>query len=136
MPDIDKPAPTVADRSTAVLADHSKFKSSDSRPVQGGTVKSPTVAFHDREFLWKLYRIPVKSIIVVVLLHGFLKSTKPLLLQSVLLLKGMWQAQLFKVYILQRAPSGALQRPWAKRTSVVRQLIEFTRSIGDAVSVA
>ncbi|KAJ9660036.1 hypothetical protein H2201_007077 [Coniosporium apollinis] len=80
--------------------------------------------------------MPVRSIIVVVLMHGFLKSTKSLLLQSILLFRRLWQAQLFKVYILRREPSGALERPWAKPTSVVQQLMELAQSLGDAVAVA
>ncbi len=94
--------------------------------------KQMTVYAHDRNFLSALYKLPVKGFLVVALMHFYMKSTKPLLLQSVLPLKALWEADIFRVHVRGHAATGELQRPWKKRRGP-RQLV--TECMGFAVRI-
>lgn len=77
--------------------------------------KQITVYIHDHKFLLALYKVPLKGLLIVALMHFYVKSTKPLLLQSILPLKALWEADIFRVHIRGHDASGKLQRPWKKR---------------------
>ena len=55
-------------------------------------------------------------------MHFYMKSSKPLLLQSIFSSKRTWESELFQVYIWKVEASGKLQRPW-KRKKSPKQLI-------------
>ena len=90
--------------------------------------KQVTIYTHDREFLLALYKLPVRGLLVVAIMHFYMKSTKPLLLQTILPLKALWEADIFRVYVRGHATSGKLQRPWKKRKGPRQLLTEYASS--------
>lgn len=76
-----------------------------------------TVYAHDRKFLLTLYKIPIRGLLIVAITHFYLKSTKPLILQSILPLKSLWEANLCQVYLRGQEATGQLHRPWKQRAS-------------------
>ena len=84
--------------------------------------KQITIYTHDWEFLLALYKLPLRALLVVAVVHFYMKSTKPLLLQTILPLKALWEADIFRVHVRGHATSGKLQRPWKKRKGP-RQLV-------------
>ena len=95
---------------------------SEQRAPEGVVREQMTVYKHDRQFLFALYKVPMRALLVIAILHFYMKSTKSLLLQSIFPLKHLWDADVFQVHIRGRAASGKLQRPWKQRKSA-RQLV-------------
>ena len=50
-------------------------------------------------------------------MHFYMKSSKPLLLQSIFSSKRILESELFQVYIWKVDASGKLQRPWKRKKS-------------------
>ncbi|MCJ1303792.1 hypothetical protein MMC08_006603 [Hypocenomyce scalaris] len=107
----------------AMLADSTPLISTAEQRAREEVVREQmTVYKHDRQFLSALYKVPMRALLVIAFLHFYMKSTKSLLLQSILPLKHLWDAEVFQVHIRGRAGSGKLQRPWKQRKSA-RQLV-------------
>ena len=94
--------------------------------------KEVTVYAHDKKFLSTLYRLPLRGLLMVAFMHFYMKSTKPLILQSILPLKALWEADIFRVHIRGHAASGELQRPWRSRKGPRQLLSEY---LGFAVRI-
>ena len=80
---------------------------------------------HDQKHLWALYKLPIKGLLVVAIMHFYMKSTKPLIIQSILPLKALWEAQIFRVHIRGHVACGELQRPWKTRKGPCRLVTEY-----------
>lgn len=124
-----QPTPSVTGMSEA---DTTPLLYTEPQAQEPSPSKQVTVYAHDRKFLSALYKSPFRGLLVVAFMHFYLKSTKPLLLQSILPLKALWEAELFRVHVRGHAPTGKLQRPWQKWKGP-RQLV--TEYVGLAVSI-
>ena len=122
-----KGSPRMAGSTSAIadleIADSTPLISTAEQRAREEVVREQmTVYKHDRQFLSALYKVPMRALLVIAFLHFYMKSTKSLLLQSILPLKHLWDAEVFQVHIRGRAGSGKLQRPWKQRKSA-RQLV-------------
>ena len=126
--------PLIAQQAISVTevseADAAPAVLSEQHAQEASQCKQMTVYTHDREFLLALYKLPLRGLLVVALMHFYMKSTKSLLLQTILPLKALWEADIFRVHVRGHATSGKLQRPWKKRKGP-RQLV--TDYVGFAI---
>lgn len=52
-------------------------------------------------------------------MHIYLKYTNPLLIQSIIPLKGAFEGNLVKIHVLGQAASGELKRPWKAAAGIM-----------------
>ncbi|KAF2238543.1 inorganic phosphate transport PHO88 [Viridothelium virens] len=76
--------------------------------------KSVTTTIHayDLQQLRTLFRGQLMGIGMVSVMHLYFKFTNPLLVQSVIPLKGAFESNLVKIHVLGQAASGDMKRPW------------------------
>lgn len=71
-----------------------------------------TVHAYDIQQLRALYKSQLMGIGMMGFMHLYLKYTNPLLIQSIIPLKGAFEGNLVKIHLLGQPASGELKRPW------------------------
>jgi hypothetical protein len=80
----------------------------------GEEPKSVTTTIHayDKQQLRALYKAQLMGVGMMCVMHLYFKYTNPLLIQSIIPLKGAFEGNLVKIHLLGQPASGDLKRPW------------------------
>jgi hypothetical protein len=71
-----------------------------------------TVHAYDHQQLRTLYKAQLMGIGMMAFMHGYLKYTNPLLIQSIIPLKGVFEGNLIKIHLFGQPSIGDLKRPF------------------------
>ncbi|KAI5800147.1 inorganic phosphate transporter Pho88 [Peziza echinospora] len=71
-----------------------------------------TIRGHDETQLRAAYKSVAMGVGMMVVMHVYFKYTNPLLIQSVLPLKAVFENKLVQIHVLGHPASGDLKRPW------------------------
>ncbi|KAF2128657.1 inorganic phosphate transport PHO88 [Dothidotthia symphoricarpi CBS 119687] len=71
-----------------------------------------TVKAYDVSKLRELFKAQMMGVGMMCVMHIYFKYTNPLLIQSIIPLKGAFEGNLVKVHLLGQPATGDLQRPW------------------------
>jgi hypothetical protein len=86
-------------------------------PAQLGSGEEPklvttTIQEYDNSQLKALYKAQLMGVGMMAVMHLYMKYTNPLLIQSILPLKGAFEGNLVKIHLLGQPAVGELKRPW------------------------
>nr|POE65307.1 srp-independent targeting protein 3 [Quercus suber] len=86
-------------------------------PAPMGSTEEPkavttTVHAYDQAQLRGLFKSQLMGVGMMAVMHLYFKYTNPLLIQSIIPLKGAFEGNLVKVHVLGQSASGDLKRPW------------------------
>ncbi|CED84465.1 Protein involved in inorganic phosphate transport [Phaffia rhodozyma] len=83
-------------------------------PMAGGEgeLVTTTVRDYDVSEISKLMRGVYIGCAIMCFLHGYMKYTQPLFIQSIMTLKGLYDSKPAKVYLFGQPATGDLKRPW------------------------
>jgi hypothetical protein len=86
-------------------------------PPSMGSTEEPksvttTVQAYDQQQWRALIRGQLMGIGMMGVMHLYFKYTNPLLIQSIIPLKGVFEANLVKIHVLDKPATGDLKRPW------------------------
>src|SRR5450432_2473852 len=104
-----------ASNSTNVETDLTTIKYVEPAPM--GSSEEPklvttTVHAYDLQQLRALFKSQLIGIGMMAFMHGYLKYTNPLLIQSIIPLKGAFESNLVKIHIYGQPAVGELKRPF------------------------
>ncbi len=71
-----------------------------------------TVKAYDLSKLRELFKAQAMGVGMMAVMHLYLKYTNPLLIQSIIPLKGAFEGNLVKIHLLGSPATGELARPW------------------------
>jgi hypothetical protein len=71
-----------------------------------------TVQAYDKQQLRGLYKAQLMGVGMMCVMHLYFKYTNPLLIQSIIPLKGAFEGNLVKVHLLGQSATGDMKRPW------------------------
>ena len=71
-----------------------------------------TVHSYDMSQLRGMYKSQLMGVAMMGFMHLYMKYTNPLLIQSIIPLKGAFEGNLSKIYLLGQPAVGDLKRPW------------------------
>ena len=71
-----------------------------------------TVHSYDLQQLRGLFKSQLMGVGMMAVMHLYFKYTNPLLIQSIIPLKGAFEGNLVKIHLLGQAAVGDLKRPW------------------------
>ncbi|KAI5304135.1 hypothetical protein KEM56_006807 [Ascosphaera pollenicola] len=71
-----------------------------------------TIMDYDLTQLRSLFRSQMIGVAMMLVMHLYFKYTNPLVIQSILPVKGAFEANLIKVHVFGRPAKGDLERPW------------------------
>jgi len=71
-----------------------------------------TVKAYDLTKLREAYKAQLMGVGMMAVMHIYFKYTNPLLIQSIIPLKGAFEGNLVKIHLLGHSATGELQRPW------------------------
>lgn len=71
-----------------------------------------TINEYDNQQVMALYKSQLMGVGMMAFMHIYLKYTNPLLIQSIIPLKGAFEGNLVKVHLLGQPAVGDLKRPW------------------------
>ena len=71
-----------------------------------------TVKAYDLQQLRSLFKAQLMGVGMMGFMHLYLKYTNPLLIQSIIPLKGAFEGNLVKVHLFGQPATGELSRPW------------------------
>lgn len=100
---------------TTVNLDLTTLKYVEPAPV--GSAEEPklittTVHSYDLQQLRALWKSQLMGVAMMGFMHLYLKYTNPLLIQSIIPLKGALEGNLVKIYLFGQPAIGDLKRPW------------------------
>ena len=75
-------------------------------------VVTTTVHAYDKSQLQALYKSQLMGVGMMAVMHLYFKYTNPLLIQSIIPLKGAFEGNLVKIHVFGKPASGDLKRPW------------------------
>ncbi|KAF5393248.1 hypothetical protein D9757_000689 [Collybiopsis confluens] len=81
-------------------------------PQEEGKLVTTTVRDYDLAEVSKLLRSVYMGILMMAFLHGYMKFTQPLFIQSLMGLKGLYDAKPIAIHILGKPAEGELKRPF------------------------
>lgn len=86
-------------------------------PAPMGSSEDPklvttTIYSYDSSQLASMFKSQLMGIGMMGVMHLYFKFTNPLLVQSIIPLKGAFEANLSKIHLLGYAATGDLKRPW------------------------
>lgn len=92
-------------------------------PAPMGSTEEPkavttTVHAYDLSQLRGLFKSQVMGVGMMAVMHLYFKYTNPLLIQSIIPLKGAFEGNLIKVHLLGKPASGDLKRPWKANAGI------------------
>jgi len=96
-------------------------------PSPMGSAEEPksvttTIADYDRQQLRSLVRSQLMGIAMMGVMHFYFKYTNPLVIQSIIPLKGVFEGNLVKIHLLGKAAVGELKRPWKANSGLMGAL--------------
>lgn len=71
-----------------------------------------TVKAYDLQKLRELFKAQLMGVGMMGVMHIYFKYTNPLLIQSIIPLKGAFEGNLVKIHLLGQPATGELARPW------------------------
>ena len=71
-----------------------------------------TIRGHDETQLRAAYKSVLTGVGMMVLMHVYFKYTNPLLIQSIIPLKGVFENKLVRIHLFNKPAIGDLKRPW------------------------
>ena len=71
-----------------------------------------TIYSYDSSQLASAYKSQLMGVGMMAVMHLYFKFTNPLLVQSIIPLKGAFEGNLAKIHLLGKPASGDLKRPW------------------------
>lgn len=71
-----------------------------------------TISAYDTAQLRSAFKSQLMGVAMMAFMHLYLKYTNPLVIQSIIPLKGALESNLAKVYLFGYPASGDLKRPW------------------------
>jgi len=71
-----------------------------------------TVHAYDQQQLRALFKTQLMGVGMMGVMHLYFKYSNPLLIQSIIPLKGAFEGNLVKIHLLGKPASGDLKRPW------------------------
>jgi len=84
-------------------------------PMGSGEDPKPvntTVHAYDLSQLKALYKAQLMGVGMMAVMHFYFKYTNPLMIQSIIPLKGAFEGNLVKIHLLGSSATGELKRPW------------------------
>jgi hypothetical protein len=78
-----------------------------------------TVKEYDTNQLKALIRAQLMGVGMMGVMHIYFKYTNPLLIQSIIPLKGLFEGNLVKIHLLGKPASGELKRPWKANSGIM-----------------
>ncbi|KAF2861877.1 inorganic phosphate transport PHO88 [Piedraia hortae CBS 480.64] len=86
-------------------------------PAPMGSTEEPkaittTVHAYDLQQLRGLFKAQLMGVAMIGVMHLYFKYTNPLLIQSILPLKGAIEGNLVKIHVLGQPATGDMKRPW------------------------
>ncbi|KMU73105.1 hypothetical protein CISG_03366 [Coccidioides immitis RMSCC 3703] len=84
-------------------------------PMGSGEEPRPvvtTVQDYDKQQLRSQFRSQLMGVGMMCVMHLYFKYTNPLVIQSILPLKGALEANLVKIHVFGQPAKGNLERPW------------------------
>lgn len=71
-----------------------------------------TIQEYDSSQLQSLYKSQAMGVAMMAFMHIYMKYTNPLLIQSIIPVKGAFESNLVKIYLFGTPATGELRRPW------------------------
>jgi hypothetical protein len=71
-----------------------------------------TIQEYDNSQLRSMYKAQLMGVAMMAVMHLYFKYTNPLLIQSILPVKGAFEGNLVKVHLFGQPAVGELKRPW------------------------
>jgi len=71
-----------------------------------------TIRGHDETQLKAAFKSVLTGVGMMVVMHVYFKYTNPLLIQSIIPLKGLFENKLVQIHLLNKPAIGDLKRPW------------------------
>ena len=86
-------------------------------PAPAGSGEEPklvttTTMEYDNQQLQAQYKQQLMGVAMMAFMHLYMKYTNPLLIQSIIPLKGAFEGNLIKVHLFGKPAVGELKRPW------------------------
>jgi len=86
-------------------------------PAPVGSSEEPklvttTIHAYDSQQLRNQFRQQVMGMAIMAVMHLYMKYTNPLMIQSIIPLKGALESNLIKIYVFGKPASGDLKRPF------------------------
>jgi len=86
-------------------------------PAPVGSAEEPklvttTVHSYDLQQLRSLFKAQLMGVAMMAFMHLYLQYANPLLIQSIIPLKGAFEGNLIKIHLLGKPAIGDLKRPW------------------------
>lgn len=86
-------------------------------PAPAGSGEEPklvttTTMEYDNQQLQAQYKQQMMGVAMMAFMHFYMKYTNPLLIQSIIPLKGAFEGNLIKVHLFGKPAVGELKRPW------------------------
>ncbi|EMC96990.1 hypothetical protein BAUCODRAFT_32734 [Baudoinia panamericana UAMH 10762] len=93
-------------------------------PAPMGSTEEPkavttTVHAYDLSQLRGLFKAQLMGVGMMAVMHLYFKYTNPLLIQSIIPLKGAFEGNLVKVHVLGKPATGDLKRPWKQNAGMM-----------------
>jgi hypothetical protein len=98
-----------------VTSDLSTLKYVEPAPLGSGEepkLVTTTVHEYDQTQLKALYKAQLMGVAMMGVMHLYFKYTNPLLIQSIIPVKGAFEGNLVKIHLLGQQATGDLKRPW------------------------
>lgn len=101
-----------------------------------GKLVTTTVHAYDKGQLKNMVRAQMMGVAMMAVMHLYLKYTNPLLIQSIIPLKGVFEANLTKLYVYGWPATGDLKRPFKASAGFMSSLAGEVQSDKKSVEAA
>jgi hypothetical protein len=96
-------------------------------PPQMGSGEEPkavttTVHAYDLQQLRALFKAQLMGVGMMGVMHLYFKYSNPLLIQSIIPVKGVFEGNLVKIHLLGKPAVGELKRPWKQAAGLMSGL--------------
>ena len=93
-------------------------------PAPMGSAEPPkpittTIYDYDMNQLKSLLRAQLMGVGMMGVMHIYFKYTNPLLIQSIIPAKGVFEGNLIKIHLLGQPAAGELKRPWRANAGIM-----------------
>jgi len=78
-----------------------------------------TVHAYDQQQLRALFKSQLMGVGMMGVMHLYFKYTNPLLIQSIIPLKGAFEGNLIKIHVFGSPATGELKRPWKQSGGIM-----------------
>lgn len=78
-----------------------------------------TVHAYDIQQLRALFKAQLMGVGMMAVMHLYFKYTNPLLIQSIIPVKGLFEGNLVKIHLLGKPAVGELKRPWKQSAGLM-----------------